>query len=64
MCEETVSLSWVVTLNLFCLNSPNPMNTGNILKGHWTSITSSPNCLKKVGIIKPLEELACVMTAC
>ena len=34
------------------------------LKGHWTSITSSPNFLpKKVGIFIPLEVLALVMTA-
>ena len=36
-----------------------------ILKGHWTSITSSPNFFKKkVGIFIPLEVLARIMTAC
>ena len=36
-----------------------------VLKGHWTSSTSSPNFFpKKVGIFIPLEVLAWVMTAC
>ena len=33
------------------------------LKGHWTSITSSPTFSKKVGIFMSLEVLAWVMTA-
>ena len=37
----------------------------NILKGHWTNVTSSSNFFpKKVGIFIPLEVLAWVMTAC
>ena len=34
-----------------------------ILKGHWTSVTSSPILFKKVGIFIPKEVLAKVMTA-
>ena len=37
----------------------------SLLKGHWTSITSSPNFFpkKKVGICVPLEVLAWIMAA-
>ena len=38
--------------------------TTRILKGHWTSTTSSPDFFQKVGIFIPLEVLAWVMTAC
>ena len=36
-----------------------------LLKGHWTSSTSSPNFFqKKIGIFIPLEVLAWVIIAC
>ena len=50
---------------LFWIRIRNTRMTGGYLKGHWTSITSSPGLFpKKVGIFIPLEVLALVMTAC
>ena len=41
------------------------VNFSRTLKGHWTSIESSPNFFKKkVGIFIPIEMLAWVMTVC